>query len=96
LNISTHEFGFIALQTIYGIPIVVFLSGHFCYIFHGTDWTQSNFKPQSMKIPGGIIVHLFDPQHARFGPYKGPATITKVDGNGPGSTVSRIEIQRIY
>lgn len=64
--------------------------------FHGTDWTQSNFKPQSMKIPGGIIVHLFDPQHARFGPYKGPATITKVDGNGPGSTVSRIEIQRIY
>jgi len=63
--------------------------------FHGTDWTQSNFKPQSMKVPGGIIVHLFDQASARFGPYKGPATITKVDGNGPGSSIQQIKIERI-
>jgi len=67
---------------------------------HGTYWNYKNSKIKSMKIPGGIEVHLYAKtlwQGQQFGPYTGPITVNSIDGiKKTDDIIHSLKIIRIY
>ena len=67
---------------------------------HGIDWSTSEQRIKSMKVPGGIIVRICNNDWFKgtaLGPYRGPVTINRVDGaNYSNMQIKSMKIEYLY